>query len=187
MYFESVNATEWWPSHFCTCFAFAPRSNSMLAQVCRNAWKPAQGAPASSAIGRSSRESVFELPKRCAGLRREDKILVARPLAAVAVAAELADQNRVERHVASSVPRLRGTEVTAYQAPPHLHMGPRAVELQVSPLQRDELRPPQACRCKEPEHDSMPRVNGAEDRGELLARKRTHFVLLEIRFGRPVR
>jgi hypothetical protein len=33
----------------------------------------------------------------------------------------------------------------------------------------------------------MPRVNGAEDRGELLARKRTHFVLLEIRFGRPVR
>lgn len=54
-----VNAAEWWPSHRCTCTAFPPRSKRIDAQVCLNVWKPAHGAPASSAAGRRARRRTF--------------------------------------------------------------------------------------------------------------------------------
>ncbi len=51
---SSVKLGAWWPSHR-SLTTLPPGANNSQTRVCRNVWKPAYGAPASSAAGRSTR------------------------------------------------------------------------------------------------------------------------------------
>ncbi len=119
------------------------------------------------AISRSEGEVVFAVPLRC-----------------LATLAELRNEGWVERYLPPPVPRLGWAVAAPHERPPYLHVRTRPVEREIAPAKRDQLRPSESRRGKQPEHRPVAEVDKLEQPCKLLPRKGANLFAVFVTRGR---